>query len=305
MSVGQASGLALVAAARAGCPGRAVQPERGEARGHRRRRAPTRRGADDGHAAARPARGPKPPDAADASLALCHLWPRRCTAGSPSDRRADATRHGRSGYDRAVAAALAKGNRDRLGPGHGHRAHAERRGARRGRRRRLPLSRARRARCRTSMPGTPTFLFTHLHVREDAMVLYGFPTRDERDTFEALIGATGVGPEARARDPVGAHAERVAALPRRRRPRRAVLVPGVGKRTAQRLLVELKARLEVPDLDLRRRRHAVAPRPGRGARRARRARLRRRRGARPCSASSATTARSRTCCATRSAPAWR
>src|SRR4051794_23268768 len=31
-------------------------------------------------------------------------------------------------------------------------------------------------------PGAPAFLFTHLHVREDAMVLYGFPTRDERDT---------------------------------------------------------------------------------------------------------------------------
>src|SRR6188472_4478681 len=44
-------------------------------------------------------------------------------------------------------------------------------------------------------PGSNTFLFTHLHVREDAMVLYGFPTRDERDTFEALIGATGVGPK--------------------------------------------------------------------------------------------------------------
>ena len=44
-------------------------------------------------------------------------------------------------------------------------------------------------------PGDNAFLFTHLHVREDAMVLYGFPTRDERDTFEALIGTTGVGPK--------------------------------------------------------------------------------------------------------------
>ena len=86
-----------------------------------------------------------------------------------------------------------------------------RRGARRGRGRRLPRARAARrvpalrARARTA------FLFTHLHVRDDAMVLYGFPTRDERDTFEALIGATGVGPEARARDPLGALARRAAA----------------------------------------------------------------------------------------------
>ena len=65
------------------------------------------------------------------------------------------------------------------------------------------------------------FLFTHLHVREDAMMLYGFPTRDERDTFEALIAATGVGPEARARDALGALAEHAAAGGARRRQVRA------------------------------------------------------------------------------------
>ena len=70
-------------------------------------------------------------------------------------------------------------------------------------------------------PGDAAFLFTHLHVREDAMVLYGFPTRDERDTFEALIGATGVGPEARAGDAVGALADGAAPGAGRRRPRRA------------------------------------------------------------------------------------
>ena len=152
-------------------------------------------------------------------------------------------------------------------------------------------------------PGAPAFLFTHLHVREDAMVLYGFvtqiiqrfsdiphygellllnitlynlfrtgsstamrslstglvrkmavprlvlplygfPTRDERDTFEALIAATGVGPKL-ALAILSVHTptalrrclaeDDLAAL---------TLVPGVGKRTAQRLLVELKSRLE-------------------------------------------------------------
>jgi Holliday junction DNA helicase RuvA len=99
-------------------------------------------------------------------------------------------------------------------------------------------------------PGDSTFLFTHLHVREDAMVLYGFPTRDERDTFEALIGTTGVGPKL-ALAMLSVHSP--SAL------RRALLeddlaaltmVPGVGKRTAQRLLVELKTRLAVPELDI-------------------------------------------------------
>jgi Holliday junction DNA helicase RuvA len=102
----------------------------------------------------------------------------------------------------------------------------------------------------TLHPGDAAFLFTHLHVREDAMLLYGFPTRDERDTFEALIGTTGVGPKL-ALAMLSVHSptalrralleDDLAAL---------TLVPGVGKRTAQRLLVELKARLEVPELDL-------------------------------------------------------
>jgi Holliday junction DNA helicase RuvA len=82
------------------------------------------------------------------------------------------------------------------------------------------------------------------------MVLFGFPTRDERDTFEALIATTGVGPKL-ALAMLSVHSP--GSL------RRALvdddlgaltLVPGVGKRTAQRLLIELKARLDVPDLDL-------------------------------------------------------
>ena len=99
-------------------------------------------------------------------------------------------------------------------------------------------------------PGANTFLFTHMHVREDAMTLYGFPTRDERDTFEALIGASGVGPKL-ALAILSVHSP-----PSLRRCLAEddidslVAVPGVGKRTAQRLLVDLKARLDMPDLDL-------------------------------------------------------
>jgi holliday junction DNA helicase RuvA len=109
-------------------------------------------------------------------------------------------------------------------------------------------------------PGDAAFLFTHLHVREDAMVLYGFPTRDERDTFEALIATTGVGPKLAlamlsVHSPAGLRRalleDDLAAL---------TMVPGVGKRTAQRLLVELKTRLEVPELDLTERGNAPAPR---------------------------------------------
>ena len=95
--------------------------------------------------------------------------------------------------------------------------------------------------------GEPAFLFTHLHAREDALLLYGFPSRDERDTFEVLISATGVGPKL-ALAILSVHSpsalrrtvldDDVASL---------TLVPGVGNRTAQRLLVELRSRLDVPE----------------------------------------------------------
>lgn len=96
--------------------------------------------------------------------------------------------------------------------------------------------------------GSAVFLHVHTHVREDAIVLYGFPTREERACFEALIGAHGVGP-AVALALLSVHSP--AAL------QRAVLsedldalmlVPGIGRKTAARLVVELKSRLEA-DLD--------------------------------------------------------
>lgn len=98
--------------------------------------------------------------------------------------------------------------------------------------------------------GGPVFLHVHTNVREDAIVLYGFGTRDERVCFEALLGAHGVGP-ALALAILSAHSP--ASL------RRALanddvdaltMVPGVGKKTAARLLIELKTRLDLPDDDI-------------------------------------------------------
>lgn len=97
---------------------------------------------------------------------------------------------------------------------------------------------------RVGESGGAVFLHIHTHVREDALVLFGFPTADERYCFEALIGAHGVGP-ALALALLSVHPP--SAL------RRAVAaddadaltsVPGIGKKTAARLLIELKARLE-------------------------------------------------------------
>jgi len=98
--------------------------------------------------------------------------------------------------------------------------------------------------------GDDVFVYVHHHVREDAQTLYGFPTRDERACFEILIGAHGVGPSL-ALAILSVHSpeslrrtladDDVASL---------CLVPGVGRKTAARLLVELKSRLDVPDVDL-------------------------------------------------------
>jgi Holliday junction DNA helicase RuvA len=92
-------------------------------------------------------------------------------------------------------------------------------------------------------------LHTHLLVREDALTLFGFATRAERDCFEALLGAHGVGPAlALAILSVHAPAElgRVVAAGDRDA---LTLVPGVGPKTAARLMIELKSRLHPAGYD--------------------------------------------------------
>jgi Holliday junction DNA helicase RuvA len=96
--------------------------------------------------------------------------------------------------------------------------------------------------------GSEVFLHVHTHVREDAIVLYGFVHDDERRCFEALLGAHGVGP---------ALALSVLSVLSPAALSTAVLeddlqalcaVPGVGRKTAARLLIDLKSRLDLPDL---------------------------------------------------------
>ncbi len=100
--------------------------------------------------------------------------------------------------------------------------------------------------------GDEVFLHIHHHIREDAQTLYGFAVREERVCFEALLGAHGVGPALAlailsVHDPAGLQQvladDDLDAL---------CLVPGVGRKTATRLLVELKSRLDLGDLDLTR-----------------------------------------------------
>jgi Holliday junction DNA helicase RuvA len=99
-------------------------------------------------------------------------------------------------------------------------------------------------------PTAGAFLYVHHHIREDAQTLYGFVTRDERDAFEALLGAHGVGPSM-ALAILSVHAPSALRDVVARADLGALcLVPGVGKKTAERLLVELKSRLDVPGADV-------------------------------------------------------
>lgn len=95
-----------------------------------------------------------------------------------------------------------------------------------------------------------TFLHVHTHVREDALLLFGFPTREERITFELLISTHGVGP-ALALAILSAHTPSSLRVAVASEDGDALtLVPGVGKKTAARLLIELKSKFEGADLDL-------------------------------------------------------
>ena len=100
------------------------------------------------------------------------------------------------------------------------------------------------ARAGLGLPNSDVLLYTHLVVREDAHLLFGFASRQERDVFRTLIRVNGVGPKlAMALLSSLTVAELVGAVAGGETVR-LTRVPGVGKRTAERLLVELKDKLD-------------------------------------------------------------
>ncbi len=94
--------------------------------------------------------------------------------------------------------------------------------------------------------GEPVSLHAHLVVREDALTLYGFATEEERDLFLLLLGVQSVGPKvAQAILSGGPPRELVSALAAGDA-KRFQAAPGVGKRTAERIIVELRDKVGVP-----------------------------------------------------------
>ncbi len=97
--------------------------------------------------------------------------------------------------------------------------------------------------------GEKVSLLTHFVVREDAQILYGFGTSGERDAFRQLIKISGVGPRTALSVLSGLSVNDLAQAVSTQETARIVKVPGIGKKTAERLLLELKGKLGV-DLGL-------------------------------------------------------
>jgi len=94
----------------------------------------------------------------------------------------------------------------------------------------------------TAMPasGGEVALDIHTHVREDALALYGFSSRQERRVFERLIGISGIGPRLAVTILSGGSVEGLVTAIRRGDLGRLTAIQGVGKKTAERIVVELK-----------------------------------------------------------------
>jgi Holliday junction DNA helicase RuvA len=93
--------------------------------------------------------------------------------------------------------------------------------------------------------GAPVTLRTHTHVREDVLALYGFITKLEQDLFERLIAINGVGPKLALAVLSGIEPGELIRAVRQQDVARLTAIPGVGKKTAERIGLELKDRLPV------------------------------------------------------------
>jgi Holliday junction DNA helicase RuvA len=91
--------------------------------------------------------------------------------------------------------------------------------------------------------GSEVRLRIYTHVREDALLLYGFLTQDEKALFEKLIGVSGIGPTLAVKILSGLAAPDLIAAIRRGEADRLVRIPGVGKKTADRMVLELRDKL--------------------------------------------------------------
>ncbi len=93
-------------------------------------------------------------------------------------------------------------------------------------------------------PESPASLWIHTHVREDALALYGFLTERERSLFLLLMSVAGIGPRVALTVLSGIPPTELVEALRRQDVRRLMAVPGVGKKTAERMVLELAEKVE-------------------------------------------------------------
>lgn len=96
--------------------------------------------------------------------------------------------------------------------------------------------------------GSQVHLFTHLHVREDELALYGFATEDELHLFETLLTVSGIGPKVGLGILSAAPADTLRVAIAQGNVEALTAIPGIGKKTAQRLILELKGKIDVSGL---------------------------------------------------------
>jgi Holliday junction DNA helicase RuvA len=95
----------------------------------------------------------------------------------------------------------------------------------------------------TARVGQEAIVETHLHVREDALQLYGFASADERELFELLLGVSGIGPKVALAIVSGSPPAELRRAVLRDDLARFEAIPGIGRKTAQRVVMELKDKL--------------------------------------------------------------
>ena len=87
--------------------------------------------------------------------------------------------------------------------------------------------------------------YTHLHIREDLLALYGFASPDQRHLFETLLGISGIGPKVALSLLSSAPPDELRATIAGGDTTRLSRIPGIGKKTAERLVLELRGKLEL------------------------------------------------------------
>ena len=95
--------------------------------------------------------------------------------------------------------------------------------------------------------GEEAVLHTHLHVREDQLALFGFGTTEERDLFDLLLGISGIGPKVAMAILATLSPDELRSAVVSADTNALIAVPGIGKRSAQKLMLELRPKMDILD----------------------------------------------------------